>query len=155
MPCVDTWLFFHKIPVLSLDILPCSNMRFQDTIKVFWVGKCQPSEDDLKPYLLLRKNRVLRALQWLVAHNKNYDDLAINYPLLSSWPDEFIPPQIATNVTYLNEPDHKEVRNERVTLQVWRRITLEMTFTQPVTMLLVMVLFSRRAHCAQTSMENV
>ena len=91
-----------------LDILPSSNLRFQDSIKVFWVGKCQPSEDDLKPYLLLRKNHVLRALQWLVAHNKNYDDLAINYPLLTSWPDEFIPPLIARNITYLNEPDHKE-----------------------------------------------
>jgi hypothetical protein len=91
-----------------LDILPCSNLRFQDTIKVFWVGKCQPSEDDLKPYLRLRKIHVLRALQWLVAHNKNYHDLAINYPLLSSWPDEFVPPQIAANITFLNESDHNE-----------------------------------------------
>jgi hypothetical protein len=71
-----------------LDILPSPNLRFQNVIKVFWVGKCQPSTaDDLKPFWEIRKEKVLAALQWLVAHNCHYRDLRINHSLLSSWPD--------------------------------------------------------------------
>jgi hypothetical protein len=60
-------------------------------IKAFWVGKTQPSPHDLKQFLTIRKNQVLSTLRWLVRNNRHYHDLIINYPLLSSWPDDFIP----------------------------------------------------------------
>ena len=91
-----------------LQILPSRDLRFQDLIKVFWVGKCQPTPDDLKPFLEIRKSRVLSALEWLVAHNCHYNDLTINYSLLSSWPEEFIPSQISANITQVDASDHSE-----------------------------------------------
>jgi hypothetical protein len=91
-----------------LQILPSPDLRFQDLIKVFWVGKCQPMADDLKPFLEIRKSRVLSALEWLVAHNCHYNDLTINYSLLSSWPEEFIPSQISANITQVDVSDHSE-----------------------------------------------
>jgi len=91
-----------------LRILPSPDLRFQDIIKVFWVGKCQPSPDDLKPFLQIRKNKVLCALQWLVSNHCHYRDLMINYPLLASWPEDFIPSQISVNVSHLDVPDHSE-----------------------------------------------
>jgi hypothetical protein len=91
-----------------LDILPSPNLRFQDGIKVFWVGKCQPCTEDLKPFLQIRREKVLTALQWLVAHNSQYRDLTINHGLLSSWPEEFIPSQITANISYIDRPDHTE-----------------------------------------------
>ena len=91
-----------------LRILPSPDLKFQDLIKVFWVGKCQPTPDDLKPWLEIRKSRVLSALQWLVAHHCHYSDLSINHSLLSSWPEQFIPSQISANITRLDASDHKE-----------------------------------------------
>jgi hypothetical protein len=59
----------------------------------------------LKPFLKIRKHRVLAALLWLVAHNRHYHDLTINHSLLSSWPAEFIPDQISANI---ETSDHTE-----------------------------------------------
>jgi hypothetical protein len=73
-----------------------------------FLGKTQPSLDDLKPFLEIRKQHVLAALQWLVAHNRYYHDLEINHSLLSSWPAEFIPEQISANITYVDVSDHTE-----------------------------------------------
>ncbi|KAN0083232.1 hypothetical protein V8E54_002320 [Elaphomyces granulatus] len=89
-------------------ILPSPDLRFQDIIKVFWVGKCQPSSDDLKPFLQIRKNKVLCALQWLVSNHCHYRDLMVNYPLLASWPEDFIPSQISIHVSHLDVPDHSK-----------------------------------------------
>jgi len=46
-----------------LYLLPSPHLKLQDVIKVFWIGKCQPSPDDLFPFLQIRKNRVLEALR--------------------------------------------------------------------------------------------
>jgi hypothetical protein len=46
-------------------------LRFQDIIKVFCVGKLQPSPDDLKPFLKIRKHQVLAALLWRRSINPN------------------------------------------------------------------------------------
>ena len=84
-------IVFPQDPGNLLQILPSPTLRLQDIIKVFWVGKLQPSPEDMKPFFNIRKHRVLAALLWLVAHNRHYHDLAINHSLLSSWPTEFIP----------------------------------------------------------------
>ena len=101
-------IVFPQAPEPLLQILPSPALRLQDIIKVFWVGKTQPSSDDLKPFLEIRKQRVLAALQWLVAHNRYYHNLEINHSLLSSWPAEFIPEQISANISYIDVSDHTE-----------------------------------------------
>ena len=101
-------IVFPQTPGPLLQILPSPTLRLQDIIKVFWVGKTQPSREDLKPFLEIRKQQVLAALQWLVDHNRYYHDLKINHSLLSSWPAEFIPDQISTNITYIDVSDHTE-----------------------------------------------
>jgi hypothetical protein len=91
-----------------LNILPSSDLRLQDIVKVVWVGKCHPSTDDLKPFLQVRKAKILDALQWLILHHQHYHDPSINYSLLSSWADTFIPPQISVNMTCLDSSDSNE-----------------------------------------------
>ena len=51
-----------------LTILPGSDLRLNDVIKVFWMGKSLPSTVDLKPVLRVRKDKVLAALFFLVQH---------------------------------------------------------------------------------------
>jgi hypothetical protein len=89
-------------PGPSLRILPSPDLRFQDILKVFWMGKCTP---DLNPFLVIRKKRVLSALQWLVVHHSQYHDITVNH---SSWPEEFIPEQISANITPMLTSDHSE-----------------------------------------------
>jgi hypothetical protein len=46
--------------------------RTQDAIKVFGIGKLQPSPDELNPFLQIRKNHVLESLLWSVGHNGRF-----------------------------------------------------------------------------------
>jgi hypothetical protein len=48
----------------SLDILPSPQLRFHDHIRIVWTGKTEPTVDDLKPFLEIRKAKVIQALLW-------------------------------------------------------------------------------------------
>ena len=100
-----------------LQILPSPELRLNNLIKVYWLGKHPPTNRDLKPFLQVRKDKVLTALQYLVQHNHLYHDLTINHAMIEDWADEFIPPQITDNVICLAEPDHGEREGYTVSLE--------------------------------------
>jgi hypothetical protein len=79
-----------------------------DVTRVFWLGKKPASYTDLSPFLLVRKHRVLAALQYLLQHNRVYQNLTINHQMLDTWTDEFIPPELQENVICFGEPDDHE-----------------------------------------------
>ena len=100
-----------------LQILPSPELRLDNIIKVFWLGKSPPTNRNLKPFLSVRKDKVLMALHYLVQHNHLYHDLTINNTMIEDWPEEFIPPEIADNITFLENPDHREREGYTVSLQ--------------------------------------
>jgi hypothetical protein len=100
-----------------LQILPSPELRLDNLIKVFWLGKQRPANTDLKPFLRVRKDKVLSALHYLVQHNHLYHDITINHTMIEGWPDEFIPPEITDNITHLENPDHHEREGYTVSLQ--------------------------------------
>lgn len=100
-----------------LQILPSPELRLHNLIKVFWLGKDPPTNRDLRPFLSVRKDKVLAALCYLVQHNDLYHNITINHPMIDSWPDEFIPPEVANNITHLENPDHHEREGYTVSLQ--------------------------------------
>ena len=100
-----------------LQILPNPELRLDNLIKVFWLGKCKPTNQDLKPFLQVWKDKVLAALQYLVQNNHLYHDLAINHSMIESWPADFIPPEITNNITCLESPDHHEREGYTVSLE--------------------------------------
>jgi hypothetical protein len=100
-----------------LQILPSLELRLENLIKVFWLGKYPPTNTDLKPFLQVRKDKILAALQYLVQHNHLYRDLTINYTMINGWADDFIPPEITDNITCLDNPDHHEREGYTVSLQ--------------------------------------
>jgi hypothetical protein len=79
--------------------------------------KSLPSAVDFKPALRVRKNKVLAALRFLVLHNELYRDVRINHPLLDSWADDFVPPEIENNITYVTDADHHEREGYTASLQ--------------------------------------
>src|SRR5579871_1886302 len=100
-----------------LQILPSPDLKLDNLIKVFWLGKSTPTNRDLKPFLQVRKDKVLPALQYLVQNNHLYHDLTINHGMIDSWPDDFIPPEITENITCLENPDHHEREGYTISLE--------------------------------------
>jgi len=100
-----------------LQILPSPELRLDNLIKVFWLGKRAPADADLKPFLQVRKDRVLAALQYLVQHNHLYRDLTINHAMIDDWSADFIPPEIRDNIICLGSSDHHEREGYTVSLQ--------------------------------------
>ncbi|KAJ5111789.1 hypothetical protein NUU61_001419 [Penicillium alfredii] len=99
-----------------LQILPSAELRLENLIKVFWLGDRPPSDTDLRPHLVIRKQRVLAALQYLARYNHLYRGLTINQPMMDGWSDEFIPRELRDNIIRLDEPDHQEREGYTVNL---------------------------------------
>lgn len=100
-----------------LEILPSPDLALHSLIKVFWLGARPPVHSDLNPFLVVRKAKVLAALQYLVEHNHLYRNITINYPIIDDWGDDFIPPKLRDNIICLDEPDHHEREGYTVRLQ--------------------------------------
>jgi len=75
-----------------LNILPSPDLQFHDYIRVIWTSKTEPTVDDLKPFVEVRKDKVIRALLWLCEHNPLYKSVNINHELINRWVESFIPP---------------------------------------------------------------
>jgi len=67
-----------------LCILLCPELKLNNLIKVFWLGKETPIDSELKPFLQVRKDKVLAALRYLIQHNHLYYDLGINHEMINS-----------------------------------------------------------------------
>jgi uncharacterized protein DUF6570 len=74
-----------------------------------WLGKSDPTVDDLKPFVEVRKEKVLRALLWLCENNPLYKSVTINYDLINQWACGFIPLVLQESiVSVLEEEDTGE-----------------------------------------------
>jgi hypothetical protein len=100
-----------------LQILPSSDLKLHNLIKVFWLGKHAPTNINLKPFLQVRKDKVLTALHYLLQHNHLYHNLTINHTMIENWPHDFIPREITENITCLKSPDHHEREGYSVNLE--------------------------------------
>ncbi|KAJ6527808.1 hypothetical protein B0H19DRAFT_878706, partial [Mycena capillaripes] len=83
-------IVYPQKPSAIAKSLPPSISDTTTPICVIFVGS-QPPMEEVKP-LIVRKERVLKALNWLKTHNHLYRDVAINTQILGDQPDEIIPP---------------------------------------------------------------
>lgn len=56
------FIIIPQNPKPLLQILPSPELQFTELIKVFWMGKHRPNKTDLRPFLVVRKTKVLAAL---------------------------------------------------------------------------------------------
>jgi hypothetical protein len=84
---------------------------------VFWLGNQTPTDSDLEPFLVVRKNKVLAALRYLVQYNPLYRDITINHSEIDGWADEFIPEELQDHIICLTDTDHHERAGYTVNLQ--------------------------------------
>lgn len=81
------------------------------------MGTSFPTDADLRPFLVVRKAKVLAALQYLIQHNPLYRDVTVARTTVENWPDDFIPSDLQQQVICLDETDHHERAGYSVNLQ--------------------------------------
>jgi hypothetical protein len=73
-------------------VLPPPVEELDDVLAFIFTGPCQPTEEDFKRTpLLVRRNKVGKALEWLKINHKDYADLEISYKNLESYPEDTPP----------------------------------------------------------------
>lgn len=77
-------------PGSLVGMLPSSTFQVEDIIRVVWASDKPCTEDELRPFLTVRKHKVYAALQWLRHNNPLYQEIIINHDKLDKWPNEFI-----------------------------------------------------------------
>ena len=87
-----------------LTLLPSDSAALGDVVRIVWLGSTSLQRKDLQKFVSVRKHRIIEVLEWLKAHNPLYNDISINYPLLNTWEDEFIPQGIIDHLV-LCDPD--------------------------------------------------
>jgi hypothetical protein len=95
-------------PEPLLEILTSPALRLHDVFRVFWLGKQLATYTDLSPFLLVRKHRVIAALQYLTRHNHVYYNVTINHDMIGTWDDDFIPADLQENIISVDQPDGHE-----------------------------------------------
>lgn len=95
-------------PEPLLEILPSPALMLHDVIRVFWLGKQPTTYADLSPFLLVRRHRVLTALQYLTRHNHVYHNVTVNHQMIDTWDDDFIPAELQENIISVDLPDSLE-----------------------------------------------
>jgi hypothetical protein len=60
-----------------------------DVLAILFTGPCKPTEKDFeRTPLLVRRNHVARALEWLKLNHNDYHDLDISYDNLAKYPED-------------------------------------------------------------------
>ncbi|EMD30858.1 hypothetical protein CERSUDRAFT_35758, partial [Gelatoporia subvermispora B] len=76
--------FYDKLPPPPSDLDEC--------LVILFIGSRPPTENDFKRTpLLVRKHKVLAALEWLILNHIDYADLTISHENLKLYPDDSPP----------------------------------------------------------------
>jgi hypothetical protein len=66
--------------------LPPPRSDMDDVLAIFFTGPCRPTEDDFKRSLMLvRRNVVVQALEWLKLNHRDYTDIGISHENLAEY----------------------------------------------------------------------
>jgi len=84
-------MFEHPMQKIY-SVLPPPIEEMDEVLAFIFTGPCQPTEDDFRRIpLLVRRNKVAKALEWLKLNHRDYADLEISYKNLESYPEDSPP----------------------------------------------------------------
>ena len=84
-------MFEHPIQKIY-TVLPPPIEEMDELLAFIFTGPCQPTTDDFHRIpLLIRRNKVSKALEWLKLNHTDYADLEISYNNLASYPEDSPP----------------------------------------------------------------
>lgn len=84
-------LFANPMPKIY-HVLPPPKEEISEVLAFIFTGPCQPTKDDFRRIpLLVRRNKVAKALEWLKLNHIDYEDLTISYKNLDEYPEDMPP----------------------------------------------------------------
>jgi len=87
---------YHKLPPPIEDL--------DEVLAFIFMGPCLPTDDDLKRTpLLVWKNKVGEALEWLKLNHSDYHNLNIDYKCLNSYPENGLPIVVTYRKAFTNK----------------------------------------------------
>jgi hypothetical protein len=87
---------YHALPPPIEDL--------NETLAILFTGPCKPTDKDFtRTPLLVRRNNVVRALEWLKLNHANYADLEISHENLSKYPEDSPPVSITYQIKTTNK----------------------------------------------------
>lgn len=85
-------IMFSNPSVKIYHKLPPSKDELDEVLAFVFMGSAQPTEEEFKQTpMLVRRNKVATALEWLKLNHADYADLEISQENLSSYPLEGVP----------------------------------------------------------------
>jgi len=95
--------FANPIPKVY-DVLPPPMEELDEVLAFIYTGPCQPTKADLeRTPLLVRKDKVRSALEWLKLNHPDYYDLEISLRNLDKYPDNGPPVVIEYHESFTNK----------------------------------------------------
>lgn len=87
-------IFFQQPMQKVYSVLLSPRTEIDDLVAFIFTGPNPPTQDDYKQTsLLIRRKKVLRALEWLKLNHCDYIDLQISYKNLEEYPED-LPPMV-------------------------------------------------------------
>ncbi|RHZ83484.1 hypothetical protein Glove_92g91 [Diversispora epigaea] len=93
---------FTQEPTSLSKILSLPVYWLCDRLKVIFVGDGQPSDEQLKKVLCIRKNKVAVTLEWLINHNILYKNVKLDKTALESLPESGVPTALLATTVMVN-----------------------------------------------------
>ncbi|KAI0703149.1 hypothetical protein C8Q76DRAFT_771529 [Earliella scabrosa] len=93
----------HSLPMPKIyQALPPSREELDEVLAFLYIGPNVPTEKEYKRTpMLVRRNKVAKALEWLKLNHADYADLDISYSNLSEYPED--EPPVIVNYTQSHE----------------------------------------------------
>jgi hypothetical protein len=102
--------FENPIPKVY-KCLPPPREDLDDVLAILFTGPCQPTQEDLKRVpILVRRNHVIKALNWLRLNHFDYSDIEISQKNMDEYSEE--EPPVA--VQYKRKETNKDPENTAV-----------------------------------------
>ncbi|KAF9471124.1 hypothetical protein BDN70DRAFT_820430, partial [Pholiota conissans] len=85
-------IMFANPTVSVYKVLPPSREELSEVLAFVFIGSARPTDDEIKRTpMLVRRNKVANALEWLKLNHVDYADLEISKENLESYPQSGVP----------------------------------------------------------------
>ena len=96
-------MFTNPLPKVY-SVLPPPREDIDEVLAIIYTGLTKPTPADLhRTPFLVRRNKVGRALRWLVANHSDYSDVEISQSNLASYPEHDVPVTIEYKESFSNK----------------------------------------------------
>jgi hypothetical protein len=104
--------FANPIPKVY-DVLPPPIEELDEVLAFIYTGPCQPTREDFeRTPLLVRRNKVRAALDWLKLNHSDYYDLEISQRNLNKYPEDKPPVVIDYRQSFINKDPESTAVND-------------------------------------------